>query len=390
MVSHAWIKLWGETVGAVIWQASQQIATFEFDPSFIRKGLDLAPVQMPLAELQGGSRIFSFPGLPQETFKGLPGLLADSLPDRFGNQVIDAWLARQGRSPASFHPVERLCYTGRRGMGALEFEPARQTSSRNASFSVDLDAMVALVGEILSQREQLEVDLSEDPGDGLNDILRVGTSAGGARAKAILAIHDTSGKIRSGQVDAPKGYSHWMIKFDGVNNATLSDPKGYGRIEYAYFLMATAAGIQMSPCKLLQEGGRAHFMTKRFDRNHNQKLHMQTLCAIAHFDYNDPNSFAYEQAFQVMRQMRLPYPEAEQLYIRMIFNVIARNQDDHTKNISFLMDPKGKWTLSPAYDVTYAFDPNNKWLRRHQLSVNGKREGIILEDLLAVAREMNI
>jgi len=390
MVTVALVNLWGQLVGAVAWQEEEGYASFEFEPSFLKQGLDLAPVTMPLSTISQGSGIFNFPALPKETYYGLPGLLADSLPDRFGNRLIDIWLATQGRTPESMNPVERLCYVGNRGMGALEFEPMIKRG-KNTPQPLEIDDLVRLAKDALEQKEGLSADLSKDAGKTLQEILLVGTSAGGARAKAIIAWNEETGKAVSGQLLAPKGFSHWIIKLDGVTNDMLGDPKGYGRIEYAYYKMAVDCGINMSESRLLQEGGRAHFMTKRFDRIvNNQKLHMQTLCGLCHFDYNSPGAYAYEQAFQTMRQLRLPYTDAEQLYTRMVFNVISRNMDDHTKNIAFLMNQEGIWSLAPAYDLSYAFNPNNKWLARHQMTINSKREDITRDDLLIVGKQMNI
>ena len=360
MVDTARITLWGTDVAAIAWEGSATTgsASFEYDPKFVRQGLEIAPLTMPLRDNQ----VYAFPrgrmtNGDLDTFKGLPGLLADCLPDKFGHAVINAWLARQGRDQDSFTPLERLLYIGTRAMGALEFQPAvdgRLTTSR----PVDIASMVDLAHQVISKHSAFatRMDDEAEQTQAMLDILTIGTSAGGARPKAVIAVND-AGEVISGQADVPEGYSHWLIKFDGAGDIELGDTQGFGRVEYAYALMARQAGIEMAPCRLLEEGGRAHFMTKRFDRQGNRKLHMQTLCGVAHYDYNLPGAYGYEQAFQVMRQLKLSKKEAAQMYRRMVFNVVARNQDDHTKNISFLMDRDGRWRLSPAYDVTYAHNP---------------------------------
>lgn len=388
-MSIAKVNIWNTFVGAVVWDDSRGHATFEFDPNFLKNKWDLSPLMMSMEDPSGSSRIFSFPNLNKETYKGLPGMLADSLPDKFGNKLIEAWLARNGRDPGSFNPVERLCYTGKRGMGALEYEPATHEFD-NSSKSVEIEKLVRLAKDVLNDRRNLKTRISANSDEELMDIIRVGTSAGGARAKAIIAYNEKTGDVRSGQIDGLEDYNYWIIKFDGVTNKQLGDPKGYGKIEYAYYLMAKECGINMTDSRLLENNKRYHFMTRRFDRQGTKKLHLQTLCAIAHFDYNDPAAYSYEQAFQVMRQLKLPYRDAEEQFRRLCFNVIARNQDDHTKNISFLMDKNGEWVLSPAYDVTYAYDPANKWMKDHQMSINGKRKDIERSDLIALAKQMNI
>jgi serine/threonine-protein kinase HipA len=389
MITVARVNIWNSLVGAVAWDEDRGYATFEYDSAFLKKGLDLSPLRMSAEEARNGNGIFSFPSLNKETYKGLPGLLADSLPDRFGNRLIEAWLAQQGRDPNSFNPIERLCYTGKRGMGALEYEPAIAPVD-DKSNPVEIKKLVRLAKEVLNERKKIQTNIHKKNDKGLLEIIRVGTSAGGARAKAIIAYNPETGDVRSGQIEGLKGYEYWIIKFDGVTDKELTTPKGYGKIEYVYYLMAKSCGINMTESKLLRENNRAHFMTKRFDRDNTKKIHMQTLCALTHFDYNDPTSYSYEQAFQTMRQLKLSYDKMEELYRRMVFNVIARNQDDHTKNISFLMDESGKWELSPAYDITYAYDPKSKWMRAHQLSINGKRENINRSDLLHLAKTMNI
>lgn len=375
-------------VGAVLWDSDRGLASFEFEPSFLNSGLDPAPLTMPIDEARRGRAVFEFPDLAYKTFYGLPGMLADSLPDKYGNNIINAWLARQGRTPESFSPVERLCYTGKRGMGALEFTPVIGDVA-NESVPVEVQELVRLAHKVIHERSQLDTNFNHL--EALTDIIRVGTSAGGARPKAIIALNDKTGKVRSGQVTAPAGFSYWIMKFDGVKDDTLGDPAGYGRIEYAYYKMAKQCEINMTECRLYEEGDRAHFMIKRFDRTEKgKKIHMQSLCGMAHFDFNEAGGYSYEQAFQIMRRLRLPHSDAEQLFKRMVFNLVARNQDDHPKNIAFLMDKSGTWKLSPAFDMTYAHNPSGDWTHKHQMTVNGKREGFVYDDLIAVADEMNI
>ncbi len=388
-ITTALVHLWGQPVGAVAWLADRDCAAFEFEPAFLGSGRDIAPLTMPLAS--GPGSVFTFPALPRVTFMGLPGLLADALPDKFGNAVIDAWLVRQGRTASDFNPVERLCYTGLRGMGALEFEPAHNRHLKRA-VPIEIADLVELARAVTSERTRLDTQFGrgERPNEeALRDILRVGTSAGGARAKAVIALNE-QGHVLSGQGPIPAGYDYWLLKFDGVTDLELGGTQGYGRVEYAYSRMAQAGGIIMSACRLLHENGRAHFLTKRFDRVGHEKRHMQSLCGIAHYDYNAPGAYSYEQAFEVMRRLRLPKSDAIQQYRRMLFNVIARNQDDHTKNIAFLMDPDGRWHLAPAFDLIYAHNPGGRWTQQHQMTINGKRDHFTREDLLTVGASLGI
>ena len=390
-IDTAIVKLWGDTVGAVSWLDDRGYGIFEYDKDFLKKGLDVSPVMMSLNDARTGDGKFSFSSLNKDTFLGLPGMLADVLPDKFGNSIIDTWLARSGRDSSSFSPVERLCYTGKRGMGALEFLPA-VIEKYDESVSVEISELVKLAQEVMNDRKKLNVQLGDtehENADAILDILRVGTSAGGARPKAVIAIND-KGKVMSGQADVPKGYDYWLLKFDGVTDLELGEPKGYGRIEYAYYLMAKDAGIDMTECRLLEENGRAHFMTKRFDRVNGRKQHMQSLCGMAHYDFNMAGAYSYEQAFEVMRKLRLSKAEATEQYRRMLFNIIARNQDDHTKNISFLMSSNGKWKLSPAYDVTYSHNPAGTWTNQHQMSVVGKRDNFTKEELIDTGKSISI
>ena len=384
MVNLAKVYIWGEYAGAVLWNENTGSATFEYEPSFVRKGWDLSPLMMPINE----NRAHSFRDLSKDTFMGLPGLLADALPDAYGKALLDRWLASLGREFAN--PVERLCYQSKRSMGALEFMPAKDDYLDESS-AIEISSLVQIAAEVLSDKTDLKTNLKEDTKEALINIIKVSTSAGGQRAKAVIAYNDTTGEVRSGQLEAAEGFNHWLLKLDGVTNAALGDPQHYGKIEYAYYKMALKAGIEMTECRLLEENGRSHFMTKRFDRMGGfEKIHMQTLCGIAHYDYKMLHAYSYEQAFQVMRRLRLPYGQAEQMFKRMVFNVIARNQDDHTKNISFLMDKTGTWKLSPAYDMSWAYNPKGEWTSHHQMSINNKWDNITRADLIAVAEAMHI
>lgn len=388
MITTAFVKLWGETVGAVAWNSDTELASFEYDSKFIAKNWDLAPIKMPIANAK---RIFSFPELRNvQAFRGMPGLLADVLPDDYGNQLINSWLAQNGRPENSMNPVELLCFIGTRGMGALEFEPTQLKTSKRA-FDIEIDSLIGISQKILNKREGFETNLNEDEQQAMLDILKVGTSAGGARPKAIIAYNEKTGQVKSGQTTAPKGFEHWLIKLDTVSDKQFGESTGYGRVEMSYYLMAKACGIDMMECRLMEENGRAHFMTKRFDREGGDvKHHIQTLCAMQHYDFKQITSFSYEQLFQTMRLLQLPYPQAEQLYRRMVFNVIARNCDDHTKNFAFRLIQNERWELTPAYDICFAYRPDSEWVSQHNLSVNGKRKDITLDDLLAVAKAMNI
>jgi serine/threonine-protein kinase HipA len=382
-VTDANVNLWGRRIGAVSWDDARAVGVFQYDPDFVNVGIELSPMAMPVREAP-----YVFPALDRETFKGLPGLLADALPDAFGNTLIDAWLAETGRARETFSPVDRLCYVGTRGIGALEFEPAIRTGF--ARGQIDVAELVGLANRVLADRSQLAGRLQgEDDTAALEDILRVGTSAGGARAKAVLAWNPQTGEFRSGQVDTAAGFEHWLLKFDGIVNPgdrEFGDSQGYGRIEYAYSLMAREAGIGMSPCRLHHEGGRSHFMTRRFDRDADgRKLHMQSLGALRHFDYNIAGAYAYEQAMQTIAALGLGMTAIKQQFQRTVFNIVARNQDDHVKNISFLMDRSGVWRLSPAYDVAYAYNPDGRWTGQHQMSMAGKRRGFERADLLRFA-----
>ncbi|WP_226390526.1 type II toxin-antitoxin system HipA family toxin [Penaeicola halotolerans] len=392
MVDVAEVKIWGELAGAVRWDVEQRLGYFQYDAKFLQKGWDLSPIKMPITN---GSRIYSFPELRQgrseteDTFKGLPGLLADALPDKYGNRLINIWLAQQGRPEGSMNPVEKLCFIGSRGMGALEFEPAQIKTSKN-SFSLALDSLVDVAKRMLNERETFLTNIGKDEEKAMMEILKIGTSAGGARPKAVIAYNQKTKEVRSGQGNVPKGFEHWLIKLDGVSGEQFGESSGWGRVEYAYYLMAKECGISMSECELLEENGRAHFMTKRFDREGNTKHHIQSLCGLQHYDFNDMDGYSYEQVFQTMRLLRLTYPEAEEMFRRMVFNVLATNYDDHTKNFSFILKKGESWRLAPAYDLCFSFDANNHWVSKQTLSVNGKRRNITKADLMTIAKDNNI
>jgi serine/threonine-protein kinase HipA len=391
MIKIAHVKIWEHEVGVAAWDTDKGYASFEYYRDFLKLGLNIAPLHMGLDDARRSDAIYSFPSMNFETYRGLPGLLADALPDKYGDSIIDAWLTRQKRSHEDFTPIERLCYTGSRGMGALEFHPI-EIKSMTETVSVEVANLVSLAQDVMTKRTRLDADIDGDNKqreEAIKDIIRVGTSAGGARPKAIIAVNG-EGNVVSGQGKIPEGYQHYLLKFDGVNDIELGAPAGYGQIEYAYYKMALDAGITMTKSRLLQEGGRSHFLTKRFDRNGNEKTHMQSLCGIAHYDFNMAGMYSYEQAFAVMRQIGLTQAEIVQLYRRMVFNIIARNQDDHTKNISFLMNEKGKWRLSPAYDVTFSHDPKSKWVDKHQMSVMGKRSDFVRNDLIESGKTIGI
>ena len=379
------VRLWGRTIGAVSLEEGEEVAAFEYDPVFAQSGIEISPITMPLSR-----RVYTFPELSRKTFYGLPGLLADSLPDKFGHALIDAWLATQGRQPDSFNVIERLCYTGERGMGALEFAPGIGPKARPAG-RIQIDKLVELASEILTHRNNLQVSFADESREQvLTDILRVGTSAGGARAKGVIAWNPSTNEVRSCQVPAGEGFEYWLLKFDGVSgnrDKELEDPQGYGVIEYAYYRMARDCGIEISECRLFEENSRRHFMTRRFDRlAGGGKLHMQSLCALAHYDFNRAGAYSYEQALLVIRQLGLPMQAIEQQFRRMVFNIVARNQDDHVKNIAFLMNKAGEWSLAPAFDMTYSYNPSGAWTASHQMTLNGKRDDFSLEDFKSCAK----
>lgn len=381
------VRIWGRRVGAVALDPRLGYYAFAYEPAWRRVGTQLAPLTLPMDDR---SSAFVFPNLPEATFHRLPGMLADALPDAFGNALIDAWMAQHGMEKSAVTPLDRLAYMGRRGMGALEFKPARGSHKESAA---PLE-MKSLVEEA---RKLIEGDLTRDAHAqaALANIIHVGISAGGARAKAVIAWNPKINIIRSGQFDAAEGFEHWLLKFDGVGkDFDLGTGADYGRIEYAYYLMAKQAGIDMHACRLLEENGRAHFMTRRFDRDvvsgQTIKHHVQTLCAMDHLDFKQRSTHAYAQLFMVVSQLKLGDGALDQVFRRMAFNVMARNCDDHTKNFSFLLKQGGNWELAPAYDVTHAYNPKGEWTYQHLMSVNGKFDGIKRGDVLMESERFGV
>ena len=392
--STAYVNLWGKTVGAVTWLSDKGYSLFEYDPSFIAKNINISPIHMGLNKANSG-HIFSFPNIDRETFKGLPGLLANSLPDNFGNSVIDAWLTREGRNPGTFNPVERLCCIGTRGMGALEYSPVKSHKSLKKTVGIEVKKLMALAQGILIKRKMFDIHVcgnDKQKAEAMLDILRVGVSAGGAIPKAIIAMNDKQ-DVLSGQTDVPDGYDHWIIKFDGISGDsadTFGKAREECKIEYAYSLMAKEAGIDMTDCRLLKENGRSHFVTKRFDREQNEKTHVLSLASIGHFGWNPIGTVGYESAFQIMRMLKLPYQEQEQQFRRMVFNVVSRNVDDHVKNISYTMNKSGQWKLSPAYDLTFSVNPLDALGEVHKMTINGRQDDFSFDDLTNVACNVEI
>lgn len=393
------VYIWGKKIGHVVWNDKADLAVFEYDQDFVQlSDVELAPLMMP--KNKNGLNVFSFNELDKNSFKGLPGMLADALPDKYGNALINTWLAKQGRTPESFSPVERLCYIGDRCMGALEFKPAYIQGRLTKDIEIRISEMVKLASEVLitqNYKTKLHLDNEKKLNHALKELISVGISAGGARAKCIIAYNEKTGEVRSGQVKNDKEFSYWILKLDGVRenrDKELNDPQGYGCREYAYYKMALDCGIEMSECRLLQENGRSHFMTKRFDRlEGGRKLHMQSLCAIAHYDFNLAGHYSYEQAINVIRRVLKPEHHRhalDQQFRRAVFNVIGVNQDDHTKNISFLMNQIGEWSLSPAYDMVFNYNPKGSWTNRHQMTINLKRTDFVMEDLLKLANHADI
>lgn len=385
MVDVARVNLFGRPMGAFRWDESRSVALFEYDADFASRGLEPSPLRMPVRV----GRVYSFANLPWATFSGLPGLLADSLPDTYGRALFDRWLALTGRT--SGNPVETLCFLGKRCMGALEYEPAVD-AGYDPDMTFEIDALVDAAREALSKKKLLAVNLNDDRKRAITEIIRLGTSAGGQRAKAVIAYNKATGEIRSGQVDAPEGFDYYLLKLDGVSaKAEFRETENFGRLEYSFYRLAKErCGIEMMESDLIKENGRAHFLTKRFDRVAGKKVHMQTLCGLAHYDFRVHRAYSYEQALAVMRELRLTYAEAQEFFRRIVFNVAIRNQDDHTKNVSFLMGEDGRWRLSPAYDMGFAYNPAGEWTNTHQMSVNGKFDGIARADLLALASANNI
>jgi serine/threonine-protein kinase HipA len=376
------VRAWGNRVGAVALDQATGYYVFEYARDWQARGIELAPTTMPL-----GTSHYVFPTLAVATFQRLPAMLADALPDTFGNALITAYLVNEGVSTSAITPLDRLAYLATRGLGALEFRPSRGPQTRKST-AIDLSELV------LAARDGVDgaFDEEEHITQSVRHLISVGTSAGGARAKAVVAWNQATGEVRSGQVPADLGFQQWLLKLDGVGpDLDLGESSDYGRIEFAYSLMAKAAGIEMTECRLLEEGARAHFMTKRFDRtDEGSKIHTQSLCALAHLDFRLVGAHDYAQLFEIVEQLGLGRGERAEVFRRMVFNVAAANCDDHTKNFSFLLRPAGKWELAPAYDITHAHNPKSRWTAQHLMSVNGRTSEITRKDLAAVGDRFEV
>lgn len=389
-IKNAEVYLWGTRIGVVHKTSDNDTYSFQYDDDFSHSGIELSPFVMPLS-----NNVYSFPVINNTSFNGLPGLLADSLPDKFGNAVINTWLAKNGRLPSSLNAIERLCYIGKRGFGALEYVPTIEIDDNKIiDENVDIAGLTMIVSKILSDKEKIKINVDELQ---LSKLLKLGTSAGGARAKAIIAINEKTGEIKSGEIDAGTDFSYWIMKFDGISgngDHEIKDNGDYTKIEYSYYLMAKDCNIDMNECRLLENDGLKHFITKRFDRyienGKMQKVHMQTLGALTHIDYNIPNLCSYEMLFSYAKRLNNDEKDMLQLFRRMVFNVLAVNCDDHVKNFSFLMNRSGEWRLSPAYDITFAYKEGNKWISRHQMTVNGKSENITADDMIEVGQNIGL
>ena len=381
------VKLWNTLVGYLS-NDSENNVFFTYADSFIERGIEISPITMKLRK-----EPYSFPRLNRDTFKGLPGLFSDSLPDKFGRKVINEYLLSIGRDKNSLSPLEELTYIGNRGMGALEYYPLLD-KNLSESEVIEINQIALAAREVLKNRsgEEMKPEIGR-----LRDIIKIGSSAGGAKAKAIIAYNEETGVYKSGQIDAGPGFSYWIIKFDKLDK---EDPNSFfdsyqTREEYAYHLMAKAAGIKMSESRLLKEGNDYHFMTKRFDRfidknGRLQKLHMQTVCGLSHIDYADKHNYSYLNIFQILDLLKADFNDKYELFRRMVFNVMAANNDDHSKNFSFLMNKNGEWSLSPAYDLTYANDPTSNYTNNHQCLINGKSSDISKDDLLIVGKQAGL
>lgn len=383
------VKYKEHNVGALSFNTETGIGSFEYDPTFVKTGIELSPIKMPLSK-----KVYSFPETDHETFKGLPGMIADSLPDDFGNVVMNAWIANQGKPPTEITPLQRLLYIGKRGMGALEYIPAIQRKNLNASQHIEIQSLVSIAQELLDKREQFSVPLGtqgQEDKEAMMALMSVGVSAGGARPKAVLAFNNDFTQVRSGQTNAPEGFTHFLMKFDGVsehnkNKETFGDPMGYGIMEYVYYLMAKACGIEMMPSRLLDEGNRRHFITQRFDRIGNEKLHVQTLNGLAHVNYKRAGSYSYAELISIARELKLNSNDTMQIFKRMVFNIVARNHDDHSKNFGFILDGQHQWKLAPAYDLVYSYKPGSHWVNSHWMSLNGKRDKFTRKDFHSFER----
>lgn len=390
-ITECLVRLWDKDVGIISWDERQRIARFQYTKDFLNSGLEISPLKMPLDE-----KIYVFPELREKevssTFLGLPGIFADSLPEKYGNSLMKNWLRRQGKRFEDLNPVEKLCYVGKRGMGALEYEPSIDFLKKREE-RINIDDLVKVAKDIILNEENKKNPVIENQ-NLVEQLIKISTSAGGAKAKALIAMKFKDGKpsaIYSGQADPREDLSYWIIKFSDVKNDEHKSDLNTGRLEYAYYLMAKASGIEMTHSHILKDSnGTGHFVTQRFDRIKGRKIHMTSLCGLAHLDRNPPGEVGYEELFDTARSLKLDNTRLEQLYRRMVFNILARNQDDHTKNHSFLMFEDGSWDITPAYDLCFSYNKDSKWIALQQMSCNGKRDDFTYNDLIKAAKQADI
>lgn len=387
------VYLWGTKIGAIAYEPGQtEVSTFEYDKDFIKMGIEVSPISVPIKY-----SIHTFDDISKKTFHGLAGFIADSLPDKFGNQLIDQYFALKGRSSSDITPLDRLLYIGNRAMGALEFKPAINLDDKNKNIELNLQDLSQLAEMILIKKEKFANELKNSDKKNVINLLRIGSSAGGARSKALVAM-DKDGKLYDGTINHKKACKYYLLKFDSSSNSDRDnkDPKGMTKVEYIYSILARKCNINMPYTTFIQIEDDFHFLIERFDRIDKNKgftkdkLHYVSWCGMAHAHRDETGAFSYEQLVMIVRELKLGQDSVFEIFKRAVFNLVGRNQDDHTKNFGFLMDRNGRWSLSPAFDITYSYDPEGKWTKSHQITLNGKEDNFTLEDIISFGKYCNL